>query len=122
MAGNAKEVGFMQVDISNAMAVEAAFQAPWPSSSPGDIGPEITIFHTAANIRFYERHKALFPRSAKVNVDGTQNIINAALSIGASVLVQTSSGSVGIRSNRFWLWPETARRLLLELCCQQDRW
>jgi len=107
LTGNAKDVQFFKVDISDASAVEAAFQAPWPSSSsaPGDPKPETTIFHTAANIRFYERHPALLPRSAKVNVDGTQNIINAAISIGASVLVQTSSASVAVRSNRFFLWP-----------------
>jgi len=40
-----------------------------------------------------------------VNVDGTQHIVNAACVIGATVLIQTSSGSVAVRSNRFWLWP-----------------
>ena len=107
MTGSARDVEFFKVDISDASAVDAAFQAPWPStpSAPGDVQPEITIFHTAANIRFYERHQALLSRSSKVNVDGTQNIVNASLSIGATVLVQTSSGSVAVHSNRFWLWP-----------------
>lgn len=98
---------FLEVDISDARAVDTAFHASWPfiSSASCHAEPEITIFHTAANIRFYERHPALIPRSAKVNIDGTQNIINAALSIGATILVQTSSGSVAVRSNCFWLWP-----------------
>jgi nucleoside-diphosphate-sugar epimerase len=100
--GNVTDVEFLEVDISDAGAVDTAFHAPWPLTSPPG---EITIFHTAANIRFYERHPALVYHSAKVNVDGTQNIINAALSIGATILVHTSSGSVAIRSNRFWLWP-----------------
>jgi nucleoside-diphosphate-sugar epimerase len=105
--GSAKDVQFFKVDISDAEAVDAAFQAQWPSTSsdPGNAEPEITIFHTAANIRFYERHLSLVPRSAKVNVNGTQNIIRAALLVGATVLVQTSSGSVAVRSSRFWLWP-----------------
>jgi len=100
-------VEFLEVDISDARAVDTAFHASWPfiSSASCHAEPEITIFHTAANIRFYERHPALIPRSAKVNIDGTQNIINAALSIGATILVQTSSGSVAVRSNCFWLWP-----------------
>lgn len=107
LTGDARDVQFIKVDISDASAVDAAFHALWPptSSAPGDAEPEITVFNTAANVRFYERHRALLPRSAKVNINGTQNIINAALSIGASILVQTSSGSVGVRSNRFWLWP-----------------
>ena len=107
MTGSAKDVQFLKVDISDARAVDAAFMASWPSTSfePGNAEPEITVFHTAANIRFYERHPALLPRSAKVNVDGTQNIISAALSVGATILVQTSSGSVAVHSNRFWLWP-----------------
>lgn len=105
--GDAQDVDFLQVDISDVDAVEAAFKKPWPASSDG-IGsaePEITVFHTAANIRFYERHPALLARSAKVNINGTRNIINAARSVGTTVLIQTSSGSVSVRSNRLWLWP-----------------
>lgn len=39
-----------------------------------------------------------------MNIDGTQNVVNSARSVGATVLIQTSSGSVAVRSNRFWLW------------------
>lgn len=107
-SGRAQEVEFIKVDISDGDALEETFKTPWPPISSGsnlnsDSG--ITIFHTAANIRFYERHPALLHLSAKVNIDGTQNVVNSARSIGATVLVQTSSGSVAIRSNRFWLWP-----------------
>ncbi|GAV99669.1 3-beta hydroxysteroid dehydrogenase isomerase family [Lentinula edodes] len=35
----------------------------------------------------------------------TNNIIDAALEIGASTLIYTSSGSVGVRASRFLLWP-----------------
>lgn len=102
--GLGKDVDFVKVDMSDAPALTAAFQAPWPpSSSPSDCG--ITVFHTAANIRFYERHPALLPRSARVNIRGTQNVVDAARSIGVSILVHTSSASVGVRSNRFLLWP-----------------
>ncbi|KAJ7598665.1 NAD-P-binding protein [Mycena floridula] len=102
--GLAAEVQFLQVDITDAKAVDAAFSAPWPKSS-SEPSPEITVIHTAANIRFYERHSKLVEKSAEVNIGGTQNIINASISIGASALVYTSSGSVSIHSQSFLLWP-----------------
>jgi nucleoside-diphosphate-sugar epimerase len=103
--GAAKDVEFIQLDISDALAVDAAFKAPWPSTVPTGAEPQISIFHTASNILFYERHVSLLPHSEKVNVVGTRNIINAARAIGASTLVYTSSGSVAVRRSRFWLWP-----------------
>jgi nucleoside-diphosphate-sugar epimerase len=109
--GKAKDVAFFRVDISDAQAVDEAFKAPWPTPLTGEIHRPIllTIFHTAANIRFYERHQSLLYRSAKVNIDGTQHIIDSARAIGASVLVYTSSGSVAVRRSRFWLWPWETR-------------
>lgn len=103
--GIARDVEFLKVDITDAKSAEAAFQTPWPCNDPTKPEPEITVYHTAANIRFYERHPSLIPHSAKVNVVGTRNIINAARSVGATALIYTSSGSVAIRSSRFWLWP-----------------
>ncbi|KAG2033949.1 3-beta hydroxysteroid dehydrogenase/isomerase family-domain-containing protein [Suillus americanus] len=103
--GLAAQVAFFQVDISHAKAVDDAFQAPWPDCNPSETVPEVTVFHTAANIRFYERHLALLPRSSKVNHEGTRNVINAARSIGVTVLIYTSSGSISVRRSRFWLWP-----------------
>ncbi|KAK2465607.1 hypothetical protein APHAL10511_002499 [Amanita phalloides] len=101
--GPASNVPFIKVDISDRDALHAAFIASWPDSP--DSFPELTVFHTAANIRFYERHPALVGRSARVNVQGTQNVVDAARAAGASVLVYTSSGSVCVRRTRLWLWP-----------------
>ncbi|EPQ53633.1 NAD P-binding protein [Gloeophyllum trabeum ATCC 11539] len=101
--GPARDVDFRQVDITNASAILDAFNAPWPETDGPE--PELTIFHTAAGIRFYERHPSLVPKSAKVNVEGTRNVISAARAIGASILVYTSSGSITVRRSRFWLWP-----------------
>ncbi|EGO03594.1 hypothetical protein SERLA73DRAFT_175136 [Serpula lacrymans var. lacrymans S7.3] len=105
--GEAQKVAFYQADISDAAAVEAAFKAPWPpcDADAGQPEPEITVFNSAASIRFYERHTALVPRSAKVNLDGVQNVVKAACSVGATVLIYTSSGSVAVHRSRFWLWP-----------------
>ncbi|KDQ60162.1 hypothetical protein JAAARDRAFT_152710 [Jaapia argillacea MUCL 33604] len=100
--GAAQSIDFKRVDICDAAAVLVAFQAPW--ADPSDQS-EITVFHTAANIRFYERHPSLVSNSAKVNVEGTRNVIDAACSIGAGTLIYTSSGSVCVKSSRFWLWP-----------------
>jgi nucleoside-diphosphate-sugar epimerase len=96
------------VDMTDGPALEAAFKAPWPTppnSSRKQPETEITVFHTAANIRFYERHEEFFDRSTRVNVLGTQNVINASHAAGATVLVYTSSGSVGVHSTRFLRWP-----------------
>ena len=107
----AKDVDWRLCDVSNADAVSAAFSDPWPSSTSPDVDgthegeDEITVFHTAACIRFYERTASLVPLSARINVLGTQNVLSAARSIGCSIFVSTSSGSVALRRSRFWLWP-----------------
>jgi nucleoside-diphosphate-sugar epimerase len=130
--GPAKEVDFLTVDISDKEQVHAAFVAPWPqlnlqprpqttttTTTTTTSGlrteddqdaeevqsREITVFHTAANIRFYERDPRLQHLSDRVNVDGTQNVLDAARAIGVTVFIYTSSGSVSIRRTRHWLWP-----------------
>ncbi|KAF8271882.1 NAD(P)-binding protein [Lactarius quietus] len=116
-SGLAKNVDFCQVDVSDGEQVQTAFNAPWPSLSDDEDGlhdepkdssaaaAEITVFHTAANIRFYERDDRLLHLSDKVNVEGTRNVLAAARTTGVSVLIYTSSGSVSIRRARLLLWP-----------------
>jgi len=99
--GAAKDVKFMQVDITDAAAVLEAFRAPWAGSPEA----EVTVFHTAANIRFFERHPGIESRSTKVNVVGTQNVLEASRAIGVTAMIYTSSGSVSVHSSRFLLWP-----------------
>ncbi|KIK70223.1 hypothetical protein GYMLUDRAFT_34713 [Collybiopsis luxurians FD-317 M1] len=101
-SGPAKDVPFLKADISNPAQVEAAFTAPWPHSSSSN--SEITVFHTAAVIRFYERHPSLLPLS-RINILGTENVINASRVAGVSILIFTSSGSVSQRSTRLLLIP-----------------
>ncbi|KAF8962283.1 NAD-P-binding protein [Flammula alnicola] len=102
-----KGVQFIPVDITDADALEAAFKAPWPASSTSDkqAEPEITVFHTVAVIRFYERHPEFMERSARVNVTGTKNVINASRAAGATALIFTSSGSVAVHTTGLFLWP-----------------
>ncbi len=105
LEGRATEVDLCQVDISDSAAVEAAFSKPWPSDDTDGPEPEVTVFHTAAIIRFYERTLSLQGYSDRVNVDGTKNVVAAARKIGAPTLVYTSSGSVSVHSTRFLRWP-----------------
>ncbi|KAI5119375.1 hypothetical protein M0805_001051 [Coniferiporia weirii] len=120
LTGAAAHVDFRICDISDASAVNAAFCAPWPDTDE-DGEPEVTVFHTAATIRFYERAWSLVPLSAAVNVQGTQNVLDAARAVGATVLVSTSSGSVCVRRSRFWLWPwEHAPPLFVQAIDDRD--
>lgn len=111
-SGLAEDVDFRQVDVSDGEHVQAAFSAPWPPSYDDDdpeefsaAAAEITVFHTAANIRFYERDQRLLHLSDRVNVEGTRHVLEAARATGASILIYTSSGSVSVRRTRLWLWP-----------------
>jgi len=99
------EVDFIQVNIADRRKVEEAFCKPWPDADTESPEPELTVFHTAATIRFFERHPKLLYLSEDVNVHGTQNILDAARLVGARTLVYTSSGSVGVRRTRLWLFP-----------------
>lgn len=106
--GRAREVDFMKVDITDHDAVFEAFRKPWPNAAsdmPDAPEPELTVFHTAATIRFYERRQHLLYLSENVNVHGTQNILDAARDVGATAMIYTSSGSVGVRRSSFWLLP-----------------
>lgn len=101
--GAALAVDFRQVDVTDRLALLAAFTAVWPDDV--DLATPTTVFHTASTIRFYERHPALLSRSERVNVGGTQNVLDAARAVGADVLLYTSSGSITVRRTRFLLWP-----------------
>ncbi|KAL1643132.1 hypothetical protein SLS58_005101 [Diplodia intermedia] len=96
------KVGFATADITDSESTDHAFSVPWPSSV--DDRP-LTVFHTAATIRFAERARDLLPLSEKVNVVGTKNVLAAAKAAGASVFIATSSGSIAIRRVNFWLAP-----------------
>lgn len=89
--GQASKVQFVKVDITNLEDTKKAFSLPWPtkiSNAP------LTVFHTAAVIRFFERSSSLRHLSSRVNVLGTHNSLTAAVAAGASYFIFTSSGSV----------------------------
>lgn len=94
----ASQVPIVRADISDAESVAAAFAVEWPEET-ADL--ELTVFHTAAKMRWGERSNLFWDRVAPVNIDGTRNVIAASKVAGASVLVMTSSASV---ENREVAW------------------
>ncbi|KAK8026738.1 hypothetical protein PG991_003794 [Apiospora marii] len=112
LQGPARRVGFVQADISDRASVEAAFAEPWPTTSSDNANGQggLTVFHTAAMIVPNERREATYDRVARVNVEGTRHVVEAARRAGASVLVATSSASTAVRpveylSSWFRRWP-----------------
>lgn len=101
--GPGKLAEFVRTDITDERSTIAGFTKKWPPTASRD--SDITVFCTAASIRFYEKHIALVPLSAEVNVGGLENVIKGSLACGATILIATSSGSVGVRSTRFLLAP-----------------
>lgn len=118
--GSGKLVEFIRTDVTDEVSVITGFTEPWPPMASRD--SDITIFCTVANIRFYEKHPALVPLSAKVNVTGLENVIKGSLACGATVLISTSSGSIGVRSTRFLLAPwESGPKFFTQLLRDDDK-
>lgn len=102
-------VAYVKTNITDETSVSSAFNQEWPA----DVAHlPLTVFHTAAVIRPADRLKMFLPLCSKVNVGGTQNVLNAAKKAGASCLIATSSGSVTIHRTNFWIppWQKTPTR------------
>jgi len=109
-----KLVEFIQTDVTDEASVIAGFTKTWPHMASRD--SDITVFSTVASIRFYEKHPTLVPLSAKVNVTGLENVIKGSLACGATILIATSTGAVGVRCTRFLLAPwESEPKLFTQL-------
>ncbi|KAM5356454.1 hypothetical protein ACJ41O_003100 [Fusarium nematophilum] len=105
--GLAKEVEFIQTDITSAAAVDAAFGKQWDSSVSH---LPLTVFHTAAVILASDRSRYLYGFPEAVNVNGTKNVLIAAKAAGADVFSSTSSASISIRPvEPFVLWAKEPR-------------
>lgn len=108
LGGPAAQTDFTKTDITSVSSTSAAFSKPWPDSVAG---LPLTVFHAAAVIIHYERRLATYDRVKGVNVDGTQNVMDAAKAAGADVFVYTSSASVGNLPVYYWgapwrRWPQ----------------
>jgi nucleoside-diphosphate-sugar epimerase len=86
-----KAVSFIQTDITSRSSVEAGLLAPFASTCK----PPSVIFHCAANIRFWERASYTYQESYRVNVQGTQNVVDVARMLPEpALLIYTSSSDV----------------------------
>ncbi|KID76929.1 Short-chain dehydrogenase/reductase family 42E member 1 [Metarhizium brunneum] len=102
ISGRASRVLFAQADITSDASTAAAFETPWPSSVAR---LPLTVFHTAAVIRPYERHPLFYTRCSRVNVVGTANSISAAQKAGADIFIFTSSSHVAARAVHWFSLP-----------------
>ncbi|RDA94157.1 hypothetical protein CP533_6581 [Ophiocordyceps camponoti-saundersi (nom. inval.)] len=100
------DFGYFEADITSQSSVDAAFAKAWPAAVSG---LPLTVFHTAAVIRPFERDGVFYPRCARVNVLGSAHVLAAARKAGASVLIFTSSCNAGARGVN-WLYPPWIQR------------
>ncbi|KAJ5083661.1 hypothetical protein N7456_013088 [Penicillium angulare] len=102
-------VAYVKTNISDELQVNVAFEQPWPETVTQ---LPLTVFHTAAIIRPQDRMKILLFIHNRVNLDGTNNVLNAARNNGASCFISTSSGSIALHRANFWIapWSKIPRR------------
>jgi len=95
-------INYIQTDISDPEAVHAAFTSAWPDhvkSLP------LTVFHCVAYINACDRAPDFLPIYEKVNIHGTENVLHAAQTANASMLIATSSASISIKPPTYFPWP-----------------
>ncbi|KAI1333264.1 dehydrogenase-like protein [Xylariaceae sp. FL0255] len=114
--GAAAKVDFAQADITSPEATRAAFDKPWPKSVAN---LPLTVHHTAAMIIPHERTMGTYEKIKRVNVDGTENVMDAAKIAGADIFIATSSASVAYRPAGYWgnpfsRWPKNFFQVLDE--------
>ena len=97
------KVQFIQTDVASSDSVNKAFNFPWPSSHVAKL--PLTVFHTVAYINASERKEDFMSVYQAVNINGTRLVLEAAKRAGATCLVATSSGSVGITPCSFFISP-----------------
>lgn len=97
-----KNIQFIQTDITDADAVLDAFRAPW---SPKIQSLPLTVFHCVAYINSGDRKADFTSIYQKVNINGTENVVKAAKTAGASILIGTSSSSIGVIPTSYVSWP-----------------
>ena len=109
---------YAKADITSPASVEAAFSKPWPSSVSK---LPLTVFHTAAAIRFAERSTRLYGRSRRVNVDGTAIVLAAAKAAKADIFIATSSASIALFPVHHLTWPwSSAPKEFVQVYTEED--
>jgi nucleoside-diphosphate-sugar epimerase len=99
------KVHFIKTDVASSDSVSKSFNAPWPSSHLANLA--LTVFHTVAYINPSERKKDFMSVYQAVNINGTRYVLQAAKDAGATCLVATASGSIGMKPPSFFISPFT---------------
>lgn len=93
---------YARADITNGSSVDTAFGKTWPQSvahSP------LTVFHCAAYVDVRDRHPSMTAKYLKVNVLGTQNVLQSARRNRATCFIATSSASIGLQIPSYFTFP-----------------
>ncbi|KAL7927499.1 hypothetical protein ACQKWADRAFT_276946 [Trichoderma austrokoningii] len=98
--GAPSKVAYIQTDITNEAATLKSYNAPWPEAVAG---LPLTVFHTAAVIRPFDRYKMLYERTSRVNITGAVHSLEAAKKAGAGVFIYTSSSNAALKQVK-WLF------------------
>ncbi|UNI14692.1 hypothetical protein JDV02_001294 [Purpureocillium takamizusanense] len=100
-SGPASEMAFVSTDVTSESDVLRAFGEPWHEAVAR---LPLTVFHTVALIRPFERSEIFYERCSRVNVAGTANVLAAAQKAGAGIFIYTSSCHAAVRSTG-WFFP-----------------
>ncbi|KAI0345861.1 NAD(P)-binding protein [Trametopsis cervina] len=103
---NQSGVTYVHTDITSLPAVEAALLAPFHMPATGKEVRVSVVYHCAAIIRFWERASYTYHTSYRVNVLGTQNVLDVARRLAAPgepnpIVIYTSSADVVLPRPRF---------------------
>lgn len=94
-----QHITHISADISDRSSVDAVFSQPWP---PEVASLPLTVFHTAAYIHAGYRTTSSLSPFINVNIQGTQNVMNAAKAAGCDVFIATSSASIALKCQTFF--------------------
>ncbi|KAH0846118.1 hypothetical protein AYO21_10101 [Fonsecaea monophora] len=97
-----QRVPYFKADVTDAASVSKVFTTPWPAEHAQ---LPLTVFHTVAYIHAGYRKVDFLDTYMKVNVEGTENVLNAAKAAGCDVFIATSSCSTAIRPLDFFIYP-----------------
>jgi nucleoside-diphosphate-sugar epimerase len=92
----------VHADITSEESIKNAFTQGWDKSVRN---LPVTGFHTASVINASYQTEIFMDKLTPVNIVGTANVISASKTIGADILIYTSSGSVPVRPLQHWLPP-----------------
>ncbi|KIW27642.1 uncharacterized protein PV07_07366 [Cladophialophora immunda] len=97
-----QHVPYFKADVTDPASVSKVFTTSWPAECAQ---LPLTVFHTVAYIHAGYRKADFLGKYMMVNVDGTQNVLEAAKAAGCDVFIATSSCSVAIKPVDFFIFP-----------------